>query len=126
MGPESLGPLAGMSDAHAAGPGGLLEGLAPFEQEQQTPPSGQPCGAGGGPLPALNLGADFRGQMDGQGGFAATHGDTEYLGCETQGADHEASMIGEPVRPVNSSPFLWGVVLIRIPEKYCPFWRPPC
>src|SRR3954452_16698691 len=111
MGPESLGPLAGVPHAHAAGPGGLHEGLAPFEQEQETSSSGQSGGAGGGPLPAFDLGADFRGQMDRQGGFAATHGDIKLSGGEKEGEDHIPSMIARPMRPVNSSPLLCGVVL---------------
>src|SRR4051795_7066448 len=56
LGPESLGPLAGVADADAASPGGLHEGVAPFEQGQETSPPGQTGGAGGGPLPAFDLG----------------------------------------------------------------------
>ena len=76
MGPESLGPLAGVADADAAGAGGLDEGVAASEQEQETAPASEAGGAGGRPLPSLDLGAIFRGQLDRQGGLAATHGDT--------------------------------------------------
>ncbi len=85
MGRESLGPPPGVPDAHAAGPGGLHEGVAPFEQEQETAPSRQAGRAGGGPLPAFDLGSDFRCQVDPQGGFAATHGDTEVPGYVKEG-----------------------------------------
>jgi hypothetical protein len=82
MGPESLGPLAGVADAHAAGPGGLHEGLAPFEQDQETAASCQAGGDGCGPLPAFDLGPGFRCQVDREGGCAATHVDTEMQRCE--------------------------------------------
>src|SRR3954470_19911652 len=85
VGPEPLGPLADVPHAQAAEPGGLLQGLALFEQEQDTAPACQPGVASRRALPVLDLGALFRGQGDGQGGFAAPHGDTDVSGCITKG-----------------------------------------
>src|SRR4051812_32111584 len=42
VGPEPLGPLADMPHAHPAKSGGLLQGLAQFEQEQDPAPACQP------------------------------------------------------------------------------------
>src|SRR5918993_1896463 len=61
-GAESFGPLAHMPHAQAGEPGGLLQGLALFEQEQGTPPAGQPGMASRGALPVLDRGAVFRSQ----------------------------------------------------------------
>src|SRR4051794_35924322 len=83
VGPEPLGPLADVPRAHAAEPAGCLQGLALFEQEQDPAPAGQPGAASRRALPALELSSVFRGQGDGQGGFAAPHGDTEASGCVT-------------------------------------------
>src|SRR3954447_4169770 len=83
--PEPFGPLADVPHAQAAEPGGLRQGLALFEQEQDTAPACQPGVASRRALPVLDLGAVFRGQSDGQGGFAAPHGDTEVSGCMTKG-----------------------------------------
>src|SRR4051794_20615769 len=85
MGPIPLGPLADVSHAHAAEPGGLLQGAALFEEEEDAAPACQPSGAGGRALPALDLGSIFRGQGDGQGGLAAPHSATGVSGFEEQG-----------------------------------------
>src|SRR5947208_10545917 len=42
VGSEPFGPLARMPRAQAGEPGGLLQGLALFEQEQDTTPASQP------------------------------------------------------------------------------------
>jgi hypothetical protein len=80
---EPLGPLAGVPHAQARESGGLRHGLAPFEQEQDPAPACQPGVASRRALPTLDLGAVFRGQGDGQGGFAAPHGATETSGYVT-------------------------------------------
>src|SRR5689334_5041502 len=85
VGSEPFGPLADVSHAHAAGPGGLLQGLALFEQEQDPAPASQPGVASRRALPASDLGLVFRGQSDGQGRFAAPHGDPEVPGCVIKG-----------------------------------------
>src|SRR4051794_7551741 len=82
-GPEPLGPLADVPRAQAAEPAGSRQGLAPFEEEQDPAPARQPGAASRRALPALDLSSVFRGQGDGQGGFAAPHGDTEAPGCVT-------------------------------------------
>src|SRR3954449_6769665 len=74
LGSESFGPLADVPHTHAAKAGGFLQGLAPFEQEQDTAAACQPGGTGRGALPALDLSSLFRGQGDRQGGLAAPHG----------------------------------------------------
>src|SRR3954449_10464659 len=74
QGPIALGPLADMPHAHAAEPGGVLQGLALFKQEQATAPTRQPGAASRRALPVLHLGSVFRSQDDRQGGFAAPHG----------------------------------------------------
>src|SRR4051794_26171985 len=81
VGPESFGPLAGVPHAHAAEAGDLLEGLASFEEEQDAAASCQAGGASRRPLPMLDLSSVFRGQGDGQGRFAAPHGDTQVSWC---------------------------------------------
>jgi hypothetical protein len=78
---EPFGPLADVPRAQAAESGGLLQGLAPFEQEQDPAPACQPGVASRRALPVLDLGAVFWGQDDGQGGFAAPHGNPEVSGC---------------------------------------------
>ncbi len=60
-GSESLGPLADVPHVHAAEAGGLLQGLAPFEQEQDTAPACQPGRATRRALPTLDLSTFFRG-----------------------------------------------------------------
>jgi hypothetical protein len=85
IGSEPFGPLAHVPHAHAAESRGLLQGLALFEQEQDPTPACQPGVASRRSLPALDLGPVVRGQGDGQGGFAPTHGDTEASGCVTKG-----------------------------------------
>src|SRR4051812_25829772 len=55
LGPESFGPLADVPHVHAAEPAGFLQGLALFEQEQDTAAARQPGGAGRCTLPTLDL-----------------------------------------------------------------------
>src|SRR3954467_6082367 len=55
-GPEPFGPLADVPHVQAAEPAGSGQGLAPFEQEQDTSPACQPGGSGRRPLPVLDLG----------------------------------------------------------------------
>jgi hypothetical protein len=83
-GSESFGPLADVPHAHAAESGGLLQGLALLEQEQDTASACQAGGASRRALPALDLGSIFRSQVNGQGRFAAPHGDTEVSGWSTK------------------------------------------
>src|SRR5829696_5182027 len=42
VGPVAFGPLADVPHAHAAEPGGLRQGLTPFEQDQGPAPAYQP------------------------------------------------------------------------------------
>jgi hypothetical protein len=65
-----------MPHAQAAPLGGVLQGQAAFEQQEDAAPAGQAGGAGGGALPTLDFRSVGGGQDDGQGGFAAAHGDT--------------------------------------------------
>jgi hypothetical protein len=81
LGPESFGPLADVPHVHAAEPAGFLQGLALFEQEQDTAAARQPGGAGRRTLPTLDLSEVFGSQGDRQGGSSAPHGNTGDSGC---------------------------------------------
>src|SRR5262249_36593212 len=74
--PEPFGPLADVARAHPAPLGGVLQGQGPFEQQEDAAPAGQAGGAFGGALPALDFRSVGGGRDDGQGRFAAAHGDT--------------------------------------------------
>ena len=73
---EAFGPLADMPHAHPAPLGGVLQGQAALEQKQDAAAACQSGGARGRALPAFDLRAVGRGQDEGQGRFAAAHGDT--------------------------------------------------
>src|SRR5262245_26213498 len=76
----SLGPFADVARAQAAGRGGLLQGPALLEQQEEAPAPGQSGGSLRRPQPVLDRGPVGGGQADDQGGFTATHSDTRRSG----------------------------------------------
>jgi hypothetical protein len=75
--PKAFGPRAHVPHAQAAPFGGVLQRLPLIEQEEDAAPARQSRGAGGRALPVLDFRSVCWSQDDGQGRFAATHGDTE-------------------------------------------------
>ena len=76
VGSKPFGPLTDVPHAPAAPFGGVLQGQAAFEQQEDAAAAGQAGGTLGGALPTLDLRSVGRGQDDAQGRFAAAHGDT--------------------------------------------------
>jgi hypothetical protein len=93
--PESFGPLADVPHAHAAGSGGLLQGLTRFEQEQDPAAARRPGMASRGARPSFELSAVFRGQGDGRGGVAARMAILAHQGECQKGEQAPAAMVGE-------------------------------
>src|SRR4051794_39089795 len=78
----SLGPFADVAHAQATGRGGLLQGHASLEQQEEATAPGQTGGGLRRSQPVLDLGPVGGGRDDLQGGFTATHGDTRRSGVQ--------------------------------------------